>query len=207
MGIATITERIVDGALRKVRMGFYHATISSSPDEFQRQDGDAEWGPTLKKLRRISSPIVDVVAPLGARMAVLSQDGVPEFGATIGQVWDDLGTPKKMTAWLRANLLKHPGHVELGVLNGSIQIRIRTTNSGEMTPLANGKMYIGTDAVELLTELSAALGKLQNALFQLGAATATPTIVGSSPLANAATFINLGTQIATIKAKIDLVKP
>lgn len=143
----SLIDRAIQNAFRRIRLGFYHATVSGSPDEYQRQDVDAEWGPTLKRVRRIASPILDVVAPLGARMAVLSQDGVPEYAATIGQVWDDLGTPKAMTAWLRANLLKHPGHVELGATKG---VRIRVgANTVTVTPLADGTLELDATNIKL----------------------------------------------------------
>lgn len=134
-------------ALRRLRTGFYHALVSGSDDEFRRHAVDAEWGPTLNNVRRISSPILDIIPSIGTRVAVLSQDGVPEFAAMIGQVWDDLGTPKKMTAWLRANLQEHPGHIELGGEKG-IRIVIGA-NPGSITPPADGSAVIDADLVEV----------------------------------------------------------
>lgn len=143
----SLIQSTIDAALRKVRLGFYHAKISSSPDEYRRHAADAEWGPNIQRLRRIASPILDIVPAIGTRMAVLSQDGVPEFGALLGQVWDNDGTPAKMTAWLRANLQLHPGYLELGGENG---LRIIVgSNSKDITPPAAGSVVVNASLVEL----------------------------------------------------------
>lgn len=182
----SLIQRAVDAAFRRLRLGFYHATVSSSPDSFRRQDVDAEWGPTLPKARRISSPILDVVPALGTRLAMLSQDGVPEFAAWIGQVWDDAGTPKAMTAWLRANLLTHPGHLELGATKG---IRVRVgSNTIDITPTADGTLEIDATNIKLGSAATQALLKQSFATFfdahvhtdPVSGTTGPPTILSSA---------------------------
>lgn len=182
-----LIDRAIAAAFRKVRLGFYHATTSSSPDDYRRQSGTAEWGPDIRGLRRISSPILDIIPAIGTRLAVLSQDGVAEFGAFIGQVWDDSNTAAAMTAWLRANLVDHPGQLELGATEG---IRIRVgTNTIDITPLADGTVEIDGTNIKLgasatqavlkgdafLTELVTAFN-LHTHIDPLSGNTGTPTV-------------------------------
>lgn len=137
--LGRIDDRVRE-VLEKRRMGFYVGVVSNAMQSFRRSAVDAEWGPTLERIRRISSPILDVIPARGTRMAVLSQDGVPEFGAVVGKIWDELGLAEHMTAWLRANLEEHPGHIELGADKG---LRIVVgTNTVDIEPIEEGRVEI-----------------------------------------------------------------
>jgi len=81
-------------------------------------------------------------------MAVISQDGVPELGAVLGQIWDDLAAP--MTVWLRANLAASPGHLEVGAEKG-IRIRVGDNSADSSAAFsidetADGELIIESDA-------------------------------------------------------------
>lgn len=149
-----IDER-VEELLGRRRMGFYVGRVSNALQSWRRVAVDAEWGPTLERVRRISSPVLDVIPARGTRLAVFSQDGVPEFGAVIGQIWDDLGGPELMSAWLRANLEKHPGHIELGatqglrIVVGENVVDIEPTATGRIEIKAEGSVVVNAPEVRL----------------------------------------------------------
>lgn len=125
-----LDDRIQEHLNVDIRPGFYVGVVSNALQSFRRVAIDANWGPTLEQARRVSSPLLDVIPAVDTRMAVISQDGVPEFPAVFGKVWDDEGLAADMTAWLRSNLQEHPGHVELGAEDG---IRIRLgSNTAEI---------------------------------------------------------------------------
>ncbi|MFB6372700.1 MAG: hypothetical protein ABEN55_06225 [Bradymonadaceae bacterium] len=206
-------EDLVDRALKSRRLGFYVGVVSHALRSLRRVDVDAEWGPTMKRLRRISSPILDVIPATGTRMAVLSQDGVPSLGAILGQVWDDAGTADDMTAWLRANLEEKSGHLELGAEEG---LRIKVgQNAAEIEKTEDGRIVIesegsGTVRIkngshELLERLSTTLGKLSEALNTL-ANDKVATAIGAQPLNGAATYATLKGEIDTLQSHIDQLR-
>lgn len=174
MGLFEYIHQKIDEALSSRRIGFFVGAVSNALRDFRRTDVDAEWGPTLERARRIASPVVDVIPAVGTRMAVLSQDGVPEFPAVVGQIWDDMAD--EMTAWLRANLEQHPGHIELGadkglrIIVGEHRTELEPTNNGEMviesddgsnaiTLKPNGTVEIDADQINL----AGSAGKLARA--------------------------------------------
>ncbi|MDZ7703373.1 MAG: hypothetical protein U5L04_02685 [Trueperaceae bacterium] len=134
---------------RRIRVGWYTAEVSGAKQSYRRTQIVPEWirDGALDGARRIASPILDVIPPQGARMAVLSQDGVPEFAATIGQVFDDL--TDATTVWLRANLEDSPGHLEVGADKG-IRIRVGSNDANDeaafaMNETADGELVIESD--------------------------------------------------------------
>jgi hypothetical protein len=172
-------EHLMERYLRRFRLGWYISQTKNGGDDFGRVSATAEWGPNQSKVRRIASPILDVIPAIGTRVAVMAQDGVPAFPAWIGQVWDDLGTPAQMTAWLRAQLSEHPGQVELGATEG---VRIHVgTNNVEIDPVGAGHIVIGNGTVDLVDvchRLIAALRTANAGGFPLDPATlATLTIL------------------------------
>lgn len=138
--------------------GWYLASVSSVARSVRRVQLQPHWtADALEHARRISSPILDIIPPVGARVAVLSQDGVIEAPAYIGQVWDDQSTPADMTAWLRASLEEHPGHAELGATTG---LRIRVgDNDVDITPLPDGRLLIEATGKIVLKAPSVELGE------------------------------------------------
>lgn len=133
----SIRRMAKDGLAR----GWYLASVSSVARSLRRVQLQPHWtADALEHARRISSPILDIIPTVGARVAVLSQDGVIEAPAYIGQVWDDLQTPEQMTAWVRAHLEEHPGQLELGAAKG---LRLRVgSNDVDITPLEDGRLLI-----------------------------------------------------------------
>lgn len=121
--------------------GFYTALITAVDRSFRRAQVKPEWcDDALEHVRRISDPVLDTVPAVGTRVAIVNQDGVAEAPAYVGAVWDDQTTAANMTAWLRAHLAKHPGHLELGATKG---LRLRVgTNDVEITPLPDGRLLI-----------------------------------------------------------------
>lgn len=132
-----IRKMAADGRTR----GWYLAQITSVARSWRRVQLRPSWTTdALEHARRISSPILDVIPAVGTRVAVISEDGVIEAPAVIGQVWDDASTAEDMTAWLRAHLAEHPGHLELGATQG---VRLRVgENTVDITPLEDGRLHI-----------------------------------------------------------------
>ena len=140
--------------IRQRRQGFYVSVCSIAEQTFRRvqhvplwlDDGAIDYG------RRIASPILDVIPAVGARLAVISEDGDPNRSAWIGQVWDDL--MPKLTVWIRANLAMEPGRLEVGA-NGSIHIVVRGEDGADvkggftMTPLDDGTITIENENASL----------------------------------------------------------
>src|SRR5690554_3172286 len=160
MDIFDLINDEFDRLLRRVRKGFYIARITDPAQTYRRVQTVPDWltEGALDNMRRIASPILDVIPAVGARMAVISQDGVPELGAVLGQIWDDLAP--KMTVWLRANLQKSPGHLEVGATqglrirvgenaaDGSAAFEIDETEGGEIvieSDQGNCRVIIGSD--------------------------------------------------------------
>ncbi len=141
-------EHVVRRYLQRYRLGWWHSTTTNGGDDFGRLAATASWGPNQSRIRRIASPLLDVIPAIGTRVAVVAQDGVPSFPAWIGQIWDDLGPPAQMTAWLRAHLAEHPGQVELGAIEG---VRIYVgTNNVDVDPVGVGHIVIGNGTVDLV---------------------------------------------------------
>lgn len=154
-------EHVISRYLQRYRLGWYISTTKNAGDEFGRMSADAEWGPNQSRIRRIASPILDVIPAIGTRVAVVAQDGVPSFPAWIGQVWDDLGTPAQMTAWLRAQLAEHPGQIELGATEG---VRVYVGPNGvEIDPVGAGHIVIGNGTVDLVDVCHRLIGALRTA--------------------------------------------
>lgn len=132
-----IRKMAADGRTR----GWYLAQITSVARSWRRVQLRPSWTTdALEHARRISSPILDVIPAVGTRVAVISEDGVIEAPAVIGQVWDNASTAEDMTAWLRAHLAEHPGHLELGATN-SIRLCVGE-NTVDITPLEDGRLHI-----------------------------------------------------------------
>lgn len=143
-----IDERWKELMESELRPGFYAAAVSNALQSLRRVAIDAEWGPTLEQARRISSPILDVIPSVETRVAVISQDGVPEFPAVLGKLWDDAAPADEMTVWLRANLQEHAGHVELGAENG---LRIKVgVNDGSIEETNDGVIALDGDEAHIL---------------------------------------------------------
>src|SRR5690554_2674098 len=173
MDIFDLINDEFDRLLRRVRKGFYIARITDPAQTYRRVQTVPDWltEGALDNMRRIASPILDVIPAVGARMAVISQDGVPELGAVLGQIWDDLAP--KMTVWLRANLQKSPGHLEVGATqglrirvgentaDGSAAFEIDETEDGEIvieSDQGNCRVRIGPDGTVTLDGASIKLG-------------------------------------------------
>jgi hypothetical protein len=152
--IEMLIERVLDELKRERRFGFYVSQIRSAVQSYRRIQHSPEWldGGPVDHAKRIASPILDIIPPLGARMAMLSQDGLPELAASLGMVWDELVEP--LTVWVRANLAQHPGHIEVGAIKG-IRIIIRAEDvakakgTPEQDPLPDGTIAIEADEVLL----------------------------------------------------------
>lgn len=178
-----IDERWQEMIEKHLRPGFYAAKVSNALQSLRRVAIDAEWGATWEQARRISSPLLDVIPEAGSRVAVISQDGVPEFPAVFGKIWDDAGPVDQMTAWLRANLEEHAGHLELGADKGiRIQVgkdttTITETNDGEIViesaqgdvdirvqPDGTVRMAGGTELLARASDVESELSDLWSAL-------------------------------------------
>jgi|GEM_PF-5173562 len=173
MDIFDLINDEFDRLLRRVRKGFYVARITDPAQTYRRVQAVPDWlaEGALDNMRRIASPILDVIPAVGARMAIISQDGVPELGAVMGQIWDDLAP--KMTVWLRANLQKNPGFLEVGAAkglrirvgenaaDGSAAFEIDETEDGEIvieSDQGNCRVRIGPDGTVTLDGASIKLG-------------------------------------------------
>jgi len=108
--------------LRERRPGFYAATVSAAGDAMRRVQLVPEWlqDGALDRALAILPPLLDVVPPVGARLATMGRDGLPARPAWFGVLWD---RAPELTAWLRADLARHAGHVELGGLK-SVRLRV-----------------------------------------------------------------------------------
>lgn len=149
-------ERFVVRVLNQWRLGWYRARVSGSPRTHRRADVDPEWGATLQKALRVSSPILDVLFAAGTPVVVISRDGIPEHPAILGQLWDDTTPADGMTVWIRADLATQPGHVEIGATK-SILFRVGS-NTGSITPLADGTIRIETTGAVQVEGASIRLG-------------------------------------------------
>lgn len=152
--IEMLIEMAYDHIARERRWGFYISEIKSAVQSYRRTQHDPEWmdDGAVDNAKRIASPILDIIPPVGARVAMLSQDGVPELGAVLGMIWDEKVQP--LTAWIRANLAQHPGHIEIGAIKG-IRIIIKTEDPAKakdtpnQDPLPDGTIAIEADDVLL----------------------------------------------------------
>jgi len=152
-----LAELVRDYVMEETRAGFYIATVTNAHKSYRRQDAEPEWvddGESLEDLLRISSPIIDVIPATGTRVAVISQDGLPEAGAVLGAVTDDKQPNNLRTVWIRADLEDHEGFVELGATKG---VRISVgPNPDDLTPVSTndievdcpGEIRLGAAAVE-----------------------------------------------------------
>lgn len=165
-----VEELVVDVASRRWRHGWYPAKVSVHDETYRRLQVVPNWMPdsAIDHVRRVASPILDVIPAIGTRLAVLSQDGVPEFGAVIGQIWDDLAAPA--TAWIRANLQDSPGRIEVGA-EKSVHIRVvSNSNDGqapfsmdETIPVGNVVIEVASGSyIDLGSDLTATAGTGQS---------------------------------------------
>jgi streptogramin lyase len=201
--------------LGMMSLGFYHARAGAART-FRRVAADAEWGAALPYVRRIDNPIMDVVPPEGARLAIISQDAVPEFPAYIGVVTDDENSPDNMTVWVRADLQKHPGHLNIGGTNGvrvtvgtndvdiipgedgSLEVR---TATGVLTIDSQGRVDLGNGVLNLVQLTEELAGLVKNLNTNLSTAL-TPTSIGPSPLSTAALH---GTEATAAQALVNFI--
>lgn len=150
--IDMLIEEVLSYLKRERRLGFYISEVKSAVQSYRRAQHKPEWldEGVANNARRIASPILDIIPPVAARMAVLSQDGLPEFAGVLGMVWDEKVQP--LTAWIRANLAQHPGHIEIGAIKG-IRIVIRTEDAAkaketpDQNPLPDGTIAIEGDVL------------------------------------------------------------
>lgn len=146
-----LAELVREFILEETRVGYYVATVTNSARTFRRVNAKPEWldqdGEDLEGILRVANPILDVIYRVGTRVAVLSQDGIPEAGAVIGAVSDDKETPETNTVWIRADLQTAEGHVELGATK-SIRIQV-AANGGTIVPLADGTVRLEGVVIEL----------------------------------------------------------
>ena len=132
-------------ALDLYRMGYYRATVSIAERSYHRAQIVPTWMPdgAVELVRRIQPAIHDVIEAVGERVAVISEDGVPERSTIMGRIWEQKDAAQRMTVWLRAHLQKHPGHLEIGATKG-IKIRVGG-NEVTLTPLADGTLELDAD--------------------------------------------------------------
>jgi hypothetical protein len=142
--------------MRGRRRGYYASRVTDALQSLKRVQHLPEWlaEGAIDNAKRISSPLVDVIPAVGTRLAMISQDGDPDRPAWFGQVWDELA--EQMTAWLRANLAEHPGHLELGAENGLTIIigeqRLDITPENGVLRIeakGGGKILVKADLVEI----------------------------------------------------------
>ena len=114
--VADEIEESIEDAMsgRTRRFGAYVARATGVAATWRRLQISPDWYPegALERVRRVSSPILDVVEAAGMRLAVTSHDGVPELPVVLGRIWDEKVAP--MTVWIRAYLDTHPGRIEVG---------------------------------------------------------------------------------------------
>ncbi|MFG0245734.1 MAG: hypothetical protein ACF8MF_06770 [Phycisphaerales bacterium JB052] len=195
--------------------GFYHAKAGAART-FRRVSADAEWGASLPFVRRIDNPILDVVPPEGARLAIVSQDAMPEFPAYVGVVSDDQNAPEGMTVWLRADLQQHEGVVELGATksvrikvgsndvdispgeDGSVEIK---TAGGGLTIDSQGKIALGTQTVNLLKQVSDLAGLVEALNTNLSTAVCAP----GGPLSTSALHATDAIAAAAVGTSVDSI--
>lgn len=124
-------ESLIDEGLASRRMGFYAAKTTGVLQQWRRVQVAPEWMPNsaAQRMRRIASPLLDVVPPASAWVAMIAQDGVPELSTVLGMIWDDRVAP--LTAWVRAQLATQPGHMEIGATRG---VRIRLSDADPYDP-------------------------------------------------------------------------
>lgn len=157
--IRNIVRMVRDELETQTRFGFYVGTVTNALQSFRRADVQPEWlevdSESLEKLLRIASPILDVVYAVGTRVAVISQDGLPEAGAVLGAVTDDKQDGSARTVWIRADLEQHTGHIEIGATKG---VRIFVgTNPGDLTPVSEDDIELECDG-EIRLGASASAG-------------------------------------------------
>jgi hypothetical protein len=145
-------ERIVERALRRFRLGFYRARVTTPNAGNKRQHVATDWNPDAMTTRQVSSSLLDVTPKVGTRVAVMSQDGVVSFGATIGKIWDGSATPEEMKSWLRQNEQTFPGVVEMGSVE---KVRCKVgDNIVEITPdgISIGDTHVSLQHGDMIVE-------------------------------------------------------
>lgn len=201
-------EAYVRKVMERWRIGWYRATVSSTGPTHRRVSIDPDWcETTLRRALRISSPILDVTPAVGTRVAVASQDGVPEVPAVLGQLWDDKAAPGNMSVWLRADLALHEGHAEIGATKslhlvvGANPVDITPLDDGSIKIEASGawiritptgKISIGNGAAELVSTLHGLVTTLQSAMI--------PTALGPQPFNLAPQATGLATAATNLSA-------
>lgn len=190
------------------RPGAYRATVSAQATHRRAQvqpawlESSAALGPAL----RCAPSLLDVVERPGARVVVISEDGLPERPIMLGAVCDEVQTAEAQTVWLRAHLdaPATDGHVELGATNG---LRfVVGANTGGLQPVANqiahtvgalearlsatGSVEWSNATGDLLAQLDNALARLESHLTQQVAFIAA---VSAAATLNPATPVTTGT--------------
>jgi hypothetical protein len=184
--------------VRERRPGFYASRVSAAGDALRRVQLVPEWlqDGALDRALAILPPLLDVVPPVGARLATMGRDGLPGRPAWFGVLWDSAPT---MTAWLRADLARHAGHVELGA-NSSVRIRvgadlvtIQPQADGTLLIEASGRVIVsapdvrlGSDAatkkVALAEDVEARFEALEGAFLSHVHASAAPAAPTTTPV-------------------------
>jgi hypothetical protein len=140
--------------VRGRRPGFYASRVSAAADALRRVQLVPEWlqDGAIEQALAILPPLLDVAPPVGARLATMGRDGLPGRPAWFGVLWDRTQT---MTAWLRADLARHAGHVELGATS-SVRIRvgadlvtIQPQPDGTLLIEASGRVIVSAPDVRL----------------------------------------------------------
>lgn len=223
----TLYEHI--GELRREwagrRQGWYMGIVSHAAQSYRRVQIKPSWleEGAIDHVRRISSPILDVLPTDKARLAILSEDGDPDRAAWIGEVWDNARAA--MTVWLRANLSAEPGRLEIGSAR-SIHIRLATAEDDPsaaftLTPLPDGaihietqgaklilsqsgQVYVGSHGVDLVAQVASLCTQVDALCTQL-AATQVATALGPQPLSTAAAITAIKALVVVIKGQIDTI--
>lgn len=140
--------------VRERRPGFYASRVSAAADALRRVQLVPEWlqDGAINQALAILPPLLDVAPPVGARLATMGRDGLPGRPAWFGVLWDRTQT---MTAWLRADLARHAGHVEMGATQ-SVRIRvgadlvtIQPQPDGTLLIEASGRIVVAAPDVRL----------------------------------------------------------
>ena len=208
--------------MRARRPGFYAATVSAAGDALRRSQIVPEWmgDGALERALSIQSPILDVRPSVGATVAVIGRDGLPERPAILGVLWDRVPT---LTVWLRADLARHAGHVELGATR-SVRVRVGP-DPGEIAALADGRISIGNGVGEVVADLAVVCEQLASVTSALaataGSIAAAAAASPATPVTNAtlATLLTAGgaglspttltpiaTALATVQGKINSMR-
>jgi hypothetical protein len=143
MSILQVVRQIFDEKIAGLRIGYHVARVNAAASRFSVSSrlyrGQAS-------VAQIQSPMIDAKPKIGQRVAIVSENGGPSFGAIIGVVWDENNNASTMQAWLRSDENVAPGVTELGAT------RLLRIKVGE-----NNLTFSADDLPESLTDASVTL--------------------------------------------------